>query len=57
MAQHDQMVQAIRRGDPDLAAGTVQKQWQGAATRLVTVIGVVGERGTWHNSILNRVLR
>jgi DNA-binding GntR family transcriptional regulator len=47
IAQHDQMVRAVRGGDPDLAATTVQRQWQGAADRLVTVIAAMGERGTW----------
>jgi DNA-binding GntR family transcriptional regulator len=47
IAQHDQMVRAIRGGDPDLAAATVQKQWQGAAERLLNVIAALGERGTW----------
>jgi DNA-binding GntR family transcriptional regulator len=48
VVQHEQMVRAIRGGDPDAAAGWVHQQWQGAAVRLVNVIAAVGERGSWH---------
>jgi DNA-binding GntR family transcriptional regulator len=47
VAQHDQMVRAVRRGDPDTAALWAYRQWRGAAERLVDVITAAGERGSW----------
>jgi len=45
--EHDVVVRAIARGDPDAAQRAVETNWRNAATRLERVIAQLGERGIW----------
>lgn len=45
--EHDDIIRAIEKGDPDEAQAYVEANWRNAAHRLSTVIEVVGERGSW----------
>jgi len=47
--EHGAIVDAIARGDPDLADRAVQTNWQNAAGRLTAVMEKTGERGNWLN--------
>lgn len=45
--EHEEMIEAIGAGDPDVAGGVVQQSWQDAEERLQNAIDRGGERGTW----------
>lgn len=45
--EHDKIVEALRRGEPDGADLAVEKNWINAAERLCKVIDRLGERGIW----------
>lgn len=45
--EHDEIIQALDRGDPVAAEQAVQHNWRSAATRLSRIIEVTGERGRW----------
>lgn len=45
--EHEDIIQALDRGDPVAAAQAVQHNWQSAAARLSRIIDVTGERGRW----------
>lgn len=44
---HDELVEAIRRGDRDAAEAAVTENWRTASRRLRDVIERLGERGIW----------
>lgn len=45
--QHDRLVDAIRRGDPEAAEAAVVANWRTASERLRSVIERRGELGSW----------
>lgn len=45
--EHVDIIEGIRRGDPDLAQRAVQTNWRNAAGRLAEVIERLGEIGSW----------
>lgn len=45
--QHDELIEAVRQGDPDAAECAVTANWKGATRRLRDVIQRLGERGSW----------
>jgi DNA-binding GntR family transcriptional regulator len=47
LAEHEAIVHAIERGDPEAAELAVKANWRNAAERLARVIERVGERGSW----------
>jgi DNA-binding GntR family transcriptional regulator len=47
LAEHEAIVHAIGRGDPEAAELAVKANWRNAAERLARVIERVGERGSW----------
>lgn len=46
--EHDAIAGAIAKGDPRAAQHAVETNWHNAATRLSSMIEVLGERGIWH---------
>lgn len=46
-AEHEAIIQAIERGDPDTAEAAARYNWQRSADRLVRVIESLGEMGHW----------
>jgi DNA-binding GntR family transcriptional regulator len=47
LAEHEAIIRAIARGDPEGAELAVKANWRNAAERLVRVIDRVGEHGSW----------
>lgn len=47
VAEHDAIIEAIEAGNADEAQIAVQTNWRHAADRIVKVIDVAGERGSW----------
>mgnify|MGYP006280073353 CR=1 FL=1 len=47
LEEHEEMIEAMRTGDPDLAENVVQRNWQKAEERLQRAIDRAGERGNW----------
>ena len=47
VAEHDQIIQAIKRGDCDAAERGIILNWNNGAERLSDVIATLGERGSW----------
>jgi len=47
VAEHDAIIDAIEAGNADEAQVAVQTNWRHAADRIVKVIDVAGERGSW----------
>lgn len=47
VAEHNGMIEAIERGDPDEAELAVRRNWENGAERLARVIDSLGERGRW----------
>jgi DNA-binding GntR family transcriptional regulator len=47
--EHDVIVRAIAKGDPDAAQRAAETNWRNAAARLAKVIAQLGERGLWHS--------
>jgi DNA-binding GntR family transcriptional regulator len=47
VAEHEQIANAIESGDAQRAQVAVQTNWQHATERLVRVIEVAGEQGSW----------
>jgi len=47
VAEHDAIIEAIEAGNADEAQVAVQTNWRNAADRIVKVIDVAGERGSW----------
>jgi DNA-binding GntR family transcriptional regulator len=47
VAEHSEVIRAIKAGDPDLVEAGLQKNWQKGAERLGHVIQIFGERGSW----------
>jgi len=45
--EHEVIVRAIAKGDPDAAQRAVETNWRNAAARLQRVIAELGERGIW----------
>lgn len=45
--EHDEVIDAIERGDPSTAEAAMRKNWTNASARLASVIDTLGERGTW----------
>jgi DNA-binding GntR family transcriptional regulator len=54
--EHDTIIDAIAKGDPDAAQRAVEVNWRNAAARLTRVIAQYGELGSWHtrDSMLRR---
>jgi len=46
--EHDAIIEAIAKGNPDIAQRAVESNWRNAAERLTRVIAEHGERGIWH---------
>ena len=46
--EHDVIIDAIAKGNPDSAQRAVESNWRNAADRLARVIAEHGERGIWH---------
>jgi DNA-binding GntR family transcriptional regulator len=47
VAEHDQIIQAIKRGDCDATERGIILNWNHGAERLSNVIATLGERGSW----------
>jgi len=47
LAEHEDMIEAIGTGDPDVAEEAVERNWRNAETRLARAIEIAGERGNW----------
>jgi len=47
VAEHDETIEAIERGDLDGARAAVEQNWKNATGRLTSVIADMGERGSW----------
>jgi DNA-binding GntR family transcriptional regulator len=47
VAEHDEIIRAIKAGDPDRVEFGLQKNWQMGSERLAHVIQIFGERGSW----------
>jgi DNA-binding GntR family transcriptional regulator len=47
VAEHDDIVRAIRDGDAATAQQAIQTNWRNAAKRIGTVISAWGGRGGW----------
>lgn len=45
--EHEEMIEAIGTGDPDVAEDMVQQSWRNAEERLQQAIDRDGERGNW----------
>lgn len=46
--EHEGIIRAIARGNPEAAQRAVETNWRNAAARLTRVIREHGERGSWH---------
>ena len=53
VAEHNQIIAAIREGDADAAESAIQLNWENGVDRLSEVIASLGERGNWYDSKLN----
>ncbi len=47
VAEHDQIIDAVSKGDADAAERGIQLNWENGADRLSKVIDTLGERGSW----------
>lgn len=47
VAEHDEIIRAIKAGDPDRVETGLQTNWQKGSERLGHVIEIFGERGSW----------
>lgn len=47
VVEHDEIIAAIAKGDPDRVERALQTNWTNGAERLATVISMFGERGSW----------
>ncbi len=47
VAEHDEIIRAIKAGDPDRVEAGLQGNWQMGSERLAHVIQIFGERGSW----------
>lgn len=47
LEEHEEMIEAIGTGDPDVTEGVVQDNWRNAEERLQRAIDRAGERGSW----------
>jgi DNA-binding GntR family transcriptional regulator len=45
--EHNEIMRAISRGEPDAAEKGIQANWENGAERLARVIDTIGERGSW----------
>jgi DNA-binding GntR family transcriptional regulator len=45
--EHEDVIRAIDRGDPDAAEAAMRVNWSNASQRLAEVIDSLGERGSW----------
>jgi DNA-binding GntR family transcriptional regulator len=45
--EHNEIIRAISKGDPDAAEKGIQLNWEYGADRLARVIDTIGERGSW----------
>lgn len=47
LAEHEEIIEAIGSGDPDVAERVMQENWKNARERLQQAIDRAGERGAW----------
>jgi DNA-binding GntR family transcriptional regulator len=47
VSEHEEIIRAISKGDPDAAERGIQLNWENGAERLSRVIDTLGERGSW----------
>lgn len=47
LEEHDEMIEAIATGEPEVAEEAVQRNWRNAEERLQRAIELGGERGSW----------
>ncbi len=47
VAEHTEIIRAIRAGDPNRVELGLQKNWEHGSIRLARVIEIFGERGSW----------
>jgi DNA-binding FadR family transcriptional regulator len=47
VTEHNEIIDAIRRGDPEAVEHTLQKNWMNGLQRISGLIDVFGERGSW----------
>jgi DNA-binding GntR family transcriptional regulator len=47
VAEHQEIIRAIAKGEPDAAERGIQLNWENGAERLSKVIDTLGERGSW----------
>lgn len=47
LEEHEEMIEAIGTGDPDVAGRAVKRSWSNAEERLQRAIDRSGERGSW----------
>jgi DNA-binding GntR family transcriptional regulator len=47
LLEHDEIVRAIRQGDPVAAERAVTANWRNGAHRYIPIVAMLGERGSW----------
>ena len=47
VAEHEEIIDAIHKGDPDRAEIRIQANWEHGVKRLSRLIEDLGERGSW----------
>jgi DNA-binding GntR family transcriptional regulator len=47
VSEHEEIIRAISKGDPNCAERAMQANWQNGAGRLATIIELFGEHGNW----------
>jgi DNA-binding GntR family transcriptional regulator len=47
VSEHQEIIRAISKGEPDAAERGIQLNWENGAERLSKVIDTLGERGSW----------
>jgi DNA-binding GntR family transcriptional regulator len=47
VSEHEEIIRAISKGEPDAAERGIQVNWENGAERLSKVIDTLGERGSW----------
>jgi DNA-binding GntR family transcriptional regulator len=45
--EHEEIVDAVKQGDPERAEAAVVANWRNGAQRYIPIVAMLGERGTW----------
>ncbi len=47
LLEHDEIIEAVRQGDPERAERAVVVNWRNGAERCMPIVAMFGERGSW----------